>query len=389
MSLEKVLDFSEPFTLEPHQSQTARALLRTLTGHSHREHASKRGYKPAELIQATFDHVACKDAFLMFFLSFMYSALCSAGPTDAIDANIALYLAYFDDLASWDSARLSEISGAIEGFAEYIIENFLLPLRASSVKTPQPTPTSLSSIQTSTPTGTTQRLSILREKCLVRDRHRCVISRKFDRREAAKRFERDGEDCKDDDGKLLRSESSDRFQFLEVAHILPHSLMAVTTGDTELSDSKKIALKILDMFDPGIVHLIEYPRIDSPLNALTLTLDYHRLFGEFQIYFEPTGEPYQYRIDSTERSPFLRDPLFPVTRTLTLSPNRTIDPPSPRLLGVHRAIARIMHLSGAGEYIEGILRDLEEVDVKADGSTNLGYLMNLSLGGWLNTMTVY
>jgi hypothetical protein len=48
-----------------------------------------------------------------------------------------------------------------------------------------------------------------------------------------------------------------------------------------------------------------------------------------------------------------------------------------------------MHLSGAGEYINGILRDLEEVNVKADGSTNLEFLMNLSLGGWLNTMTVY
>lgn len=60
-----------------------------------------------------------------------------------------------------------------------------------------------------------------------------------------------------------------------------------------------------------------------------------------------------------------------------------------QLLRVHRAIARIMQLSGAGEYIEGILQDLEEVDVKADGSTNLGYLMNLRLAGWLDTMTVY
>jgi hypothetical protein len=104
------------------------------------------------------------------------------------------------------------------------------------------------------------------------------------------------------------------------------------------------------MFDPGIVYLIEYPKIDVPMNALTLTLDCHRLFGEFQIYFEPSGILYQYKINSTERSPFLRDPLFPVTRTLTLSPNRTIDPPSPRLLGVHRAIAHIVKLSGAGDY---------------------------------------
>jgi hypothetical protein len=97
-------------------------------------------------------------------------------------------------------------------------------------------------------------------------------------------------------------------------------------------------LRILDMFDPGITHLIDGPKIDSPLNALTLTLECHRLFGEFQIYFEPTGKPYEYRIDSTE-SGFLRDPFFPVTRTLMLSAHHTIDPPSPRLIGVHRAIA--------------------------------------------------
>lgn len=143
------------------------------------------------------------------------------------------------------------------------------------------------------------------------------------------------------------------------------------------------------MFDPGIGHLVDGPKIDSPSNALTLTLDFHRLFGEFQIYTERTGMPYQYRIDSTEQSPFLRDPIFPVSRTLSLSPNRTIDPPSSRLIDVHRAVALIMKLSGAGEYIERILRDMEALDVKEDGSTQLGHLAGLRLGGWLNIMSVH
>ena len=62
------------------------------------------------------------------------------------------------------------------------------------------------------------------------------------------------------------------------------------------------------MFDSGIVHLIDGPQIDSPMNALTVALDYHRLFGEFQIYFEPTGIRHQFRIDSTEQSPFYMTP---------------------------------------------------------------------------------
>ncbi|GFF55641.1 hypothetical protein IFM58399_10123 [Aspergillus lentulus] len=120
------------------------------------------------------------------------------------------------------------------------------------------------------------------------------------------------------------------------------------------------------MFGPGITHLIDGPNIDSPSNALTLTVDNHLLFGEFQIYFEPTGRPHEYRIHSAE-SGVLSDPYFPVTRTLTRSPNDTINMPSPRLLGVHRAISLMLKLSGAGDYIEQILRDLEQITVEADG----------------------
>ncbi|QSS59909.1 hypothetical protein I7I51_04705 [Histoplasma capsulatum] len=122
------------------------------------------------------------------------------------------------------------------------------------------------------------------------------------------------------------------------------------------------------MFDPGVAHLIDGPKINSPLNTVTLTLDNHRFFGEFQIYFELTGRAYEYRIHSAEGR-FLRDPFFPVTRTLMLSSNRTINPPSPRLLSIHRAISLILKLSGAAEYIDQTLRDLEQATVEVDGST--------------------
>ncbi|KAI3050159.1 hypothetical protein CBS147353_11647 [Aspergillus niger] len=247
----------------------------------------------------------------------------------------------------------------------------------------------LSLTQTPTQVGTRQRVSALRKACLVRDHHRCVISRKFDIVEARKRSAEDRDNCKDDDGNLLSSEARGGFQYLEVAHILPHSLTTVAQGESELSESKTNVFRILDMFDPGLSHRLDGANIDRPVNALTLTLEYHRLFGEFQIYFEPTGRPHEYKIESLEDSPFLRDPLFPVTRTLSLSPNRTIDPPDSRLLRVHCAIAHIMKLSGAAEHIESVLRDMEEVDVKADGSTNLGYMMGLRLNGWVNTLSVF
>jgi hypothetical protein len=71
--------------------------------------------------------------------------------------------------------------------------------------------------------GTTQRVAALREDCLIRDHHRCVITHKFDYAEARERFRREGGDkAKDDDGHLLKNEAG-TFTSLEVAHILPRS----------------------------------------------------------------------------------------------------------------------------------------------------------------------
>ncbi|OAA65875.1 hypothetical protein SPI_02662 [Niveomyces insectorum RCEF 264] len=71
--------------------------------------------------------------------------------------------------------------------------------------------------------------------------------------------------------------------------------------------------------------------------------------------------------------------LFPTY--LTVSKNRTIDPPLPRLLAIHAAVAKVMHMSGAASHSDDILRDAEELLVKADVSTNLGTLAALRLGG--------
>jgi hypothetical protein len=50
--------------------------------------------------------------------------------------------------------------------------------------------------------------------------------------------------------------------------------------------------------------------------------------------------------------------------------------PNPHLLEAHAAIARILHLTGAGAYIEKALRDREEITCfAADGSTNVERLM--------------
>jgi HNH endonuclease len=234
---------------------------------------------------------------------------------------------------------------------------------------------------------TESRLNGLREKCLTRDHHRCVITRAFDLSEARARTKRDGAGAKDDDKHFLYEDTKGS-EVLQVAHIIPHSLMS-SGGQLE---SKKKACNILDMFDNGVLRLIEGVDIDRPANALTLTLGLHQLFGDFEIYFEPTSGAQTsptYTIHQTVWVPFSFGPqTFPVTRTL-LDTDKTIDLPSPRLLAIHRAVALILHLSGAGEYIDHILKDMDYTMVKSDGTTELGHLVSLRLGGWWDGIAVY
>ena len=109
-------------------------------------------------------------------------------------------------------------------------------MKALAAKIPQHTPASFSRAQVSEAgIGTPQRVSTLRRDCLLRDRHKCVVTRKFDIQEAEDRLAKDGTNFKDDDGESLLPES-DAMAFLEVAHVIPHSLMSLTSidGDPKL-----------------------------------------------------------------------------------------------------------------------------------------------------------
>ncbi|KAL7790454.1 hypothetical protein V8C37DRAFT_384464 [Trichoderma ceciliae] len=134
------------------------------------------------------------------------------------------------------------------------------------------------------------------------------------------------------------------------------------------------------MFDNDVAHLINGVEIDRPRNALTLSLDFHLDFGRFEVYFTADNAlPHTYRIETFLPAEF--HPALPITRTLYLTEDGNIEPPSPRLLAVHRAIAHILHFSAAGEYIGKILQSMEEPTARCDGSTQLGDLVRLRMSG--------
>ena len=133
------------------------------------------------------------------------------------------------------------------------------------------------------------------------------------------------------------------------------------------------------MFDPGVIYDIEGINIDKPFNALSLSIDLHKEFRDLRIYFE--ADTYirdRYTIKTT-RLGLRVGPQLPVTWDLFIASGRNIDPPSRRLLAIHRACCLIIDLSGAGEYIYKVLQDMEDSNVQSDGTTELGSIISLRL----------
>ncbi|RHZ55286.1 hypothetical protein CDV55_100628 [Aspergillus turcosus] len=161
------------------------------------------------------------------------------------------------------------------------------------------------------------------------------------------------------------------------------------------AESKQIAYMILKMFNPTAVELINGADIDRPVNALSMTIELHRLFGNFKIAFEQIGPPgsHMYKVDYVKPGHRVRVEKLPVTVSLPLPPERNIDPTSPELLAIHSAIGRILHLSAVGEYIDKFFRDMEELEggeIMANGSTRIEDYVLFRLAGteWLDETSV-
>ncbi|KAM0365043.1 hypothetical protein ACHAPK_009946 [Fusarium culmorum] len=331
-------------------------------------------YDRVKLVSLTYEHSTnekSKDKFLAVFFGF-------AGlPITDEDIN-------FDD-----PTRRDELRASLDNFADYLLDNLFLPLKASTKKTPQPSPASplaVLSPQAHGFAGSLERIANLRGACLIRDRYRCVVSNNFDHAEALKRFDSErhgqGEAC-DQDGQPLAGQ---QFRPLEVAHILPNSFTQLDSRGEIVRDSRITSLAIIDMLDDGAADLIEGILINRPGNALTLTSPLHVYFGDFNIFFKPEGTvPHRYHVGTFLPPGFTDD--VPVNRTFSLT-EENIEPPSPRLLAIHCAIGHILHHSWAGGYIDDILEDAEEYGIRHDGSTELHRLVGHRLNNWAGNQTL-
>ncbi|KAI1428899.1 hypothetical protein F5Y12DRAFT_799984 [Xylaria sp. FL1777] len=242
-----------------------------------------------------------------------------------------------DNVDFSDKHLEEEVCSSLLSFADYLIDNFFLPLKASTRKTPQPSSAHSSAFE------------------YVQGGERQSV------RTPELRGNKYGLEPEDDHRMKLTEETN--WGKLEVAHILPHSLIRFTKDD-KMSGFRASALTVLNMLDCDAVRLIEGSITDQPRNALTFESEVRDHFNNFSIYFTPVEgarEANTYRIDSFLPL-FLARGRYPVTRTLIEAQGNVIDAPVPRFLAIHRAIAHVLHLSVAGEYIDRILQDIGGIE---------------------------
>ncbi|KAL7784893.1 hypothetical protein V8C37DRAFT_395026 [Trichoderma ceciliae] len=223
-SLEGIIDFSQGPLLTSEQHAKAKRKFYQIVNHFINARCNHGQYNRPLLIRYTYEYALSEKSQNIFLNAFFQSIALSVDDENGLDFT--------------NKEMVEELGSMFSNFSEYLMDNFFLPLKASTRKTPQPSPAFLSATIEAQGgnylfLGTLDHVAALRGECLIRDRHRCVISRKFDLAEAALRDRKDGVDAQDDDGNAF-PHGYNHYTHLEVAHILPHSLTEVERGSSEL-----------------------------------------------------------------------------------------------------------------------------------------------------------
>ena len=71
--------------------------------------------------------------------------------------------------------------------------------------------------------------------------------------------------------------------------------------------------------------------------------------------------PNKYEVNFIHGTSYFRTPV--TFQTYTLPNGKEIEPPSPQLIALHAACAKIAHMSGAAEHLEETFRDTEPIPV--------------------------
>ncbi|KAF9062237.1 hypothetical protein BDP27DRAFT_1233929 [Rhodocollybia butyracea] len=156
----------------------------------------------------------------------------------------------------------------------------------------------------------------------------------------------------------------------ECAHIVPDSTYFRLSNDDKKDYSASV-LAVLQRFGYDIKK-INGSNVHSLFNILTLDHTIHDFFDRLKCWFEATNVENCYRVVLAPPYDKAYNSLG-VRRQVTF---RSSDPeklplPSPELLALHAACAKVAHLSGAAEHVDKLNREAESSTVlAADGGSS-------------------
>jgi len=194
-----------------------------------------------------------------------------------------------------------------------------------------------------------------KKQALLRDGYRCVVTGTYDSNvDLVQDLNVTEEEKRAAGGEV----------FTECAHIVPDSTYFNVANPSDKKEYSASVLAVLKRFGYD-VGAINGEKVHSLYNVMTMEHNAHDLFDRLNLWFEETATPNYYRVRTTKL-------LLPVRENVMFT---TPDPlklplPSPDLLALHAACAQVAHLSGAGEYVDRILKDMEDICVLAHDGTS-------------------
>lgn len=159
----------------------------------------------------------------------------------------------------------------------------------------------------------------------------------------------------------------------ECAHIFAESTNANISGSNEGGNKRHYAAGVWAVMArfgyknlPGDLNGNKIHRLE---NVLTLDKSVHDFFDTLELWFEPVkGIPNTYTLHAP-RSGYIKA-YWKRTVTFTTPDSVKLPVPSPEYLAIHATCCKVAYLSGAGEYIERILREMEDTKVLSqDGAS--------------------
>lgn len=196
-----------------------------------------------------------------------------------------------------------------------------------------------------------------KQHALARDGYRCIVTGQYDSSPNSKRKRTATQE------EVIAAGGACMTQ---CAHIIPDSTYFNVSKTTATEKAKRdyaaSVLAVLQRFGYDVKNL-NGKKVHSLHNVMTMENQPHDLFDRLELWFEATDILHCYNIRKTDNA-FVR-----IRNQVTLTtPDASKYPlPSPQLLALHAASAKVSHLSGAGEYLDHIWQDpeMENISVLA------------------------